>query len=278
MGLLLGGFLAVSLVAGAADIKETARATALQLQKAVVTVRLVVKLKMVMMGQSLDEEQKNEAIGTVIDPSGLTVVDASSIDPASLMKALMGGAGGQLKMDSEIKETLILLEDGTEVEADVVLKDTDLGLAFVRPRDAARKFDAVTLKQRNNPPQPLDSIFVLGRLSKSGNRAAALGLDTVRAIVKGPRSFYVCDSQSNSNLGCLAYSADGEPLGVYVIKEKQSAAGEEGGGMGLAMLARVNAMKDDVLPVIRPVNDVIEIAEQARKAKAPAKKEAPAAK
>jgi hypothetical protein len=32
-----------------------------------------------------------------------------------------------------VKEPVILLEDGSELEAAVVLKDSDLDLAFIRP-------------------------------------------------------------------------------------------------------------------------------------------------
>ena len=272
--MVLSACILVSPTSNAADIKETARATAQKYQKAVVTVRLVAKIKVSMMGQNQDQEQKIEATGTVIDPSGLTVTDATSIDPSSMAKSVLGVLGGMgLKLDSEIKETAILLEDGTEVEADVVLKDTELGLVFVRPRDASRKFDAVTLKTRNVQPQLLDSVFVVGRLGKNANRAAALSFDTIRAIVKGPRSFFVCDKETQSNLGCIAFSADGEPLGVYVMKPKPQAAGEEGGSAaGLAALTRMGEMKDALMPIIRPVNDVMEIAEQAKKAKIPEKR------
>jgi hypothetical protein len=237
----------------ASDIKETARATALKLQKTTVTLRLVVKIKVNAGGQSRDQEQKIEVAGTVIDPSGLTVVDASSIDPSTRANR-MG-----MKVEIDIKETMILLEDGTEIESDVVLKDTDLGLAFVRPRDTSKQFEAITLKQRDTAPQILDEIFTLGRLGKIGNRTATIAIDSIKAIVKGPRSFYVTDR--GSNFGCIAFSANAEPLGVYVIK---LSAEEGGGGAG-----------GGAIGIIRPVNDLIEIAELAKKAKVPSK-EAPA--
>jgi hypothetical protein len=68
------------------DIHQQARSTAAQLQKTAVTIRLVLKVKMGMMGQTQDNEQKVDTTGTVIDPSGLTVVDTFSIDPTMLMK------------------------------------------------------------------------------------------------------------------------------------------------------------------------------------------------
>jgi hypothetical protein len=255
--------------AGAADIKDTARAKALQVQKAVVTIRLVAKIKMSIMGQNQDQESKIETIGTVIDPDGLTVTDASSINPASTAQSVLGILGGAgLKIDSEIKETAILLEDGTEVAADVVLKDSDLGLAFIRPHDISHKFDAVTLKNRTVQPQLLDSLFTIGRLGKNNNRVLTLTLDSIRAISKGPRTFFVGGTGTQENLGCIAFSSEGEPVGVYVMKQKQANAGEaSSGNPALSMLSSLSAAKDILLPIIRPISDVIEVAEQAKKVK-----------
>ena len=83
---------------------------------------------------SRDNETKHEAIGTVIDASGLTVVAATAIDPAAMFRASMQARNSQLKVDVKVNEAALLLPDGTELEADVVFKDENLGLAFVRPR------------------------------------------------------------------------------------------------------------------------------------------------
>jgi hypothetical protein len=258
----------------AADAKDTARAKALQTQKAVVTIRLVSKMKISLMGQNQDQESKIEVVGTVIDPDGLTVTDLSSLDPTYMLQSIVGLLGGAgMKLDSEVKETAILLEDGTEVAAEVVLKDSDLGLAFIRPLDASHKFDAVTLKNRSVQPQLLDSIFTVGRLGKYSNRALTLTFDSIRAISKGPRSFYVGEKETQAFLGCIAYSSEGEPVGVYVMKQKQSGSDVEGGSgaQALSLLANLGAAKDALLPIIRPINDVIEVAQQAKKVKTPEK-------
>lgn len=268
---IFGICILASLTADAADIKDTARAKALQIQKAVVTIRLVAKIKISMMGKSQDQETKVEAIGTIIDPDGLTVTDASSINPTSMVQSMLGVLGGTgLKLDSEVKETAILLEDGTEVEADVVLKDSDLGLAFIRPRDTSHKFDAVTLKNYSAQPQLLDSLFTVGRLGKNSNRALTLTVDSIRAISKGPRTFFVGEKTNQDNLGCIAFSSEGEPVGVYVIKQRQASTDEaSSGGQAMSVMPQMDAIKDALLQIIRPINDVIEVAEQAKRVKTP---------
>ncbi|MBI4024759.1 MAG: hypothetical protein HY360_07230 [Verrucomicrobia bacterium] len=268
--------LAAASFSRADDLRATARATAQKLQKAVVTLRLVVKIRM----HNQEQEQKIEVMGTVIDPSGLTVVSARAIDPGALMKSLFGAfpnaAGPQsFNFDSNVSETVLILDDGTEIESDVVLKDTDLDLAFVRPRNAARTFDAVPLKPRAAPPQILEDIFVLRRLGRAENREITIAQGTIQAVVKGPRTFYVCDAvAATDSFGCFAFASDGSPVGIFVIKDNRVM--EPATGMG-AMFPTMNMMGGGgsralIAAVLRPVSDVLEIAAQAKEAKPPALK------
>lgn len=250
------------------DIRATARASAEKSSKAIVTVKLVVAMKM--MGE--EQEQKLEVAGTVIDPSGLTVVSASEIDPSSLFKALMGNIGGMGAMDSIVKETQLILDDGTEVDADVVLKDADLDLAFIRPRDTTREFEAIELKPRGKPPEMLEDIFVLTRLGRLHNRTPSISLGKVKAYVKGPRPYTVCDSESSSGtLGCVAFDAKGAPLGLFVMKHQPAGASDSGSPMGFlsGLLAGGGSSFGPAAPILRSVEDVLEIAEQAKAAKPP---------
>jgi S1-C subfamily serine protease len=257
------------------DIKTVARGVAAKSAKAVVTIKLVVKMKM--MGQ--EEEQKLEVTGTVIDPSGLTVVSASEIDPSSMLKAFFSGMGrgrgmGDMNFDSDVKETAIIMDDGSEVDADVVMKDQDLDLAFVKPRDATQKFEAITLAKRKSAPMLLEDIFVLSRLGRLENRAPALTQGTVKAIVKGPRTFYITDDEtSQKGLGCVAFDASGAPLGVFVTKHNPDAADSGQMGMLMGMMMGGKSKNAAAAAILRSCDDVLEIAEQAKSAK-PMKKKA----
>ena len=225
-----------------------ARATAEQGGKAVVTVRLVLKLK----SGGQEHEQKMEAPGVVIDPTGLTVASASSIDPSGAFRRMVDAQRQRVNIESEVKEPVILLEDGTELEAAVVLKDTDLDLAFIRPRDPGLKLPAVTLKPRSGTVPLLTRIYVLGRLSKLANRALSVATGEVRTYVRGPSPYYVTDGESSSFVGSLAYTADGVPLGLFVKRFATSIDTSSGRG------------SDSVMTVLRPVDKVLELAAQAR--------------
>jgi hypothetical protein len=261
-------------VARADDLKATARAVAQKVQKAIVTARLVVK---VTVGER-EQDVKLEVTGTVIDPSGLTVVSASQIDPTAALggagargrRGGQGGGGGggeQMRVESEVTETALVTEDGTEIDSDVVLKDAELDLAFIRPRDKGLKMDYVEIKANDKAPQMLDDVFVVGRLGRAGNHAIAISTGTVKSVVKGPHAFYVCDAEvSAGNHGCIAYAADGTPLGIFVTKTAR-AEGAQGGGPG----ARGRGGESST--VVRPTADLIDLAGQAKNAKAPEKKE-----
>jgi S1-C subfamily serine protease len=240
--------LTLLVTSAAPDIESAARATAEQNGKSVVTVRLVLKLK----AGGQEHEQKVEAPGVVIDPTGLTVASASSIDPSGAFRRMVDAQRQRMNIESEVKEPVILLEDGTELEAAVVLKDTDLDLAFIRPRDAGLKLPAVALKPRSGTVPLLTRIYVLGRLSKLGNRALSVATGEVRAYVRGPAPYYVADGESSAFVGSLAYTADGVPLGVFV--KRFATTIDSSGGRG----------SDSVMTVLRPVDKVLELAAQAR--------------
>ncbi len=235
--------------AAAPDLEATARSAAEQNGRAVVTVRLVLKVKVG--GQ--EHEQKMEVPGVVIDPSGLTVASASSIDPTGVLRRMVDAQRQRVSLESEVKETVLLLEDGTELDAAVVLKDTDLDLAFIRPRDAGLKLAAVTLKPRSGTVPILTRIFVIGRLGKLGNRALAVATGEVRAHVRGPAPYWVSDGETSAFVGSFAYTADGVPLGL-VVKRFATSLDPQTGGRG----------QDAVMTVIRPVDKVLELATQAR--------------
>lgn len=256
--------------APAADLRVTGRATAEQVRAAVITIRIVLKLKIGFSGQAQDQEQKVEVAGVVIDPSGLTVASAASIDPSGALRKMGGGQTSRMKVESEVKETTLLLEDGTEVEADVVLKDTDLDLAFLKPREGGRRFRAVTLRPRAGRVPLLTPIFVVSRLGKLTSRALAVATGEIRASVRGPAPYYVTDSETAAFVGSVAFTADGAPLGVFVNRFSTSPDGR-GGGMFDGAFGRTGS--EVVLPVLRPVDKVLELAAQARTMHPPAKPE-----
>jgi len=95
-------------------------------QHAIVTVQTVLKVS-AQSGRS--NESRRELTGTVLDPSGLTVLALSACDPTEMYRRMSEDP----KVEIEVSDIKLLLDDGTELPAQVVLRDKDLDLAFVRP-------------------------------------------------------------------------------------------------------------------------------------------------
>ena len=101
-------------------------------QHAVVTVQAVLKTTYSGNGRSSNpSESKQDLTGTVIDPSGLTVLALSSVDPAELYRRM---SDEYKTVETQVNDLKILLDDGTEVPSEIVLRDKDLDLAFIRPK------------------------------------------------------------------------------------------------------------------------------------------------
>src|SRR5947209_19203234 len=82
------------------------------------------------------DESKQDVTGTVVDPSGLTVLALSSCEPGDMIQSMMAGMSDEdmkFKMETELSDVKLLLEYGTELPPDIVLCDTHVDFAFVRP-------------------------------------------------------------------------------------------------------------------------------------------------
>src|SRR5262249_47068456 len=120
------------------DFADKGRTIFKKNQHSVVTVQIVVKSKFSMGGiGGQSNESRQDLTGTVVDPSGLTVLSLSATDPGQMVQSMMAGISdddNKFKMETELSDLKILLEDGTEVPAEVVLRDKDKDLVFIRPK------------------------------------------------------------------------------------------------------------------------------------------------
>ena len=251
-------------------------------QNAVVWVTAVMKMRAggAFGGMFGRQEQKMEAVGTVIHESGLTVLSYTMLDPTAMLNAAMAGAGvggglGEEKIEfkSDLSGVKIRLGDGTEVAAKLVLKDDDLDLAFVMPTEKGKKLSFLGLGPKPDAPKvkALDEVISLWRLGQALDRQPAVATGRVSAVVAKPRTFYVCSGVAEG-IGGPAFLADGTPLGIQVFRRQSLDTSMRGlfsmsGGSGMAA-------------VVVPAADVMEVAEQALSKKdeaaAPTEKEEPA--
>ncbi|MBT3198733.1 MAG: hypothetical protein HN350_02355 [Phycisphaerales bacterium] len=255
---------AVAPVLAEADpVADAARDIMKSYEKAIVHVEAVVKITATGGGPMKipEQEQKVKVLGTIIDPSGLTVVPL--LDPTKALGAMKINAGGQaitLKFKGEVREVKFRLADGTETPARLVMTDDDLSLAFVAPekpfdKKTLAKIAHVDLAKAAPKPSMLDKIITLGRFGKTLNHTLNVKLGRVGAIVTKPRTFYV----GAGSLGSPVFTVDGKLLGICTRRTTKGATRSVGmmsmlGGKGVSA----------GVPVILPAADVKEIADQAK--------------
>ncbi|HPO15695.1 MAG TPA: serine protease [Candidatus Hydrogenedentes bacterium] len=248
--LVLGG--AVVPVALAGEAEQQARAVLEKNKLAVVTIKMVIKQKFAMEGMASQENEfKEESTGTVISPEGLTVMALSSTDPASVYSNMISGQpDSQMKMETELSGVKIMLGDGTELPSEVILRDKELDLAYLRPVEKpAQAFPFVDLTA-SAAPELLDKLLTVDRLGKVAGRVYSMSWSWVEAKVEKPRTFYL---PSTGSPGSPAFLLDGKVVGVYVIR---SIKDTEGNGLGL--------LSDDqtMATILLPASDILEGAKQ----------------
>jgi hypothetical protein len=257
--LILTALMPVALVRGD-ELADKGREILNKNQHAVITVQIVSKLRISMPGMGSEaSEFKQDLTGTVIDPSGLTVLSLTSCEPDAMFESMMSDMGGEsdskVKMNTELSDVKLLMDDGTEVPADIVLRDKDLDLAFIKPKSRpSTPFAAVDLK-KSGRAKVLDQVITLNRLGESAGRAYAASVERISAVVQKPRLFYVPGTDPTSTaLGSPAFVPDGSILGVLVMRSVHS----KGGGSGFA-----GFQPDGLTAIILPAEEILKAARQA---------------
>ncbi len=247
---------AVTLVGGGgaradeARTRAAARVVLAKYAEAVITVRLTVKSRIVFEGREGTSRQTTmEIAGTVVQPSGLTVVSHFSSNPSDLFPSREGGP----KAETETIDVKLVLRDGRELPAKFVLRDEDLDLAFLTPIEQGLTLPHVGL-EKGQLPEPLDDLVFLYPLGKSLNREVAIAIGKVRAVARKPRIFIVSDFLNGfQSLGCPVFNDAGRAVGLVVLR--RAPAPPTGGSFR------------DVLEVLNPVvltaEDVLQVAVQA---------------
>jgi hypothetical protein len=160
------------------------------------------------------------------------------------------------KVEVEVSDIKVLLEDGTELNSEIVLRDRDLDLAFIRPKTKPASPMVFVDLTKSGPAQVLEPVVSLNRLNKAASRAYAASIERISAVIAKPRTFYIPDSgMSATTMGSPAFLSDGKVLGVFVMRAV-SAAGGSGGNL-----------RQNLTSIILPADDILKAAKQAPEAK-----------
>jgi S1-C subfamily serine protease len=203
-----------------------------------------------------DRESKVESLGTIIDPSGMVVTALSNVDPArDISGREYRTSGGTVKIEAtaNLKEVKIIMPDGTEIPAELVMRDVDLDLAFIKPKPGSKESKGVVFKaldlKNSTAAEVTDDAITLSRTDEVLNRAASVTRGQIISVTKKPREFL---RATGASVGCPTFSSDGKVIGITVNRSVRGRSSH---------------------PVLLPATDVLEIAEQARQAKPAPEKE-----
>jgi hypothetical protein len=237
---------------GADEQTKQARAVFEKNKDSVVWVTAVEKAEISGGGRSLTkQENKVQALGTIIDPVGLTVVSLSDIDPAAALegKTYQGMKLSTTREHSEVKIVLPPSKanpNGLEVPARIAMKDPDLNLAFIMPDESAKDKPAAFpfIKLEKAPKlQELDDLVCIGRMVKNLEQAPEVSMSEVASVVHKPRTFII----GGKYHGGPVFTLDGTLVGITALYTSEN--------------SQITAT------VILPAEDVQEIAQQAKTAK-----------
>lgn len=220
---LIAGCVTVPRGAGGASSAATARTLVAKHQNAIVNVQGTLKISMTVrnLGASQAEEMPVDAIGTVVDPSGLVICSTLLLDPVgsvirSPIRIQQGDQAIEIDMKSNLDNLRLLLADKTEVPARILTRDDDLGLAVLAPvpKSSAKLpvFTAVPLVEEETP-QLYASYFVLGRAGEIFQRAMLIGRGMPVNTLTKPRK---CQTLLTPMMpvGMPVFSAEGRLVGI----------------------------------------------------------------
>jgi hypothetical protein len=255
---LLLALFACTLTARADELADKGRAIFKKYQRSVVTVEIVLKNKISVAGlPGQSSESRQDVTGTVVDGDGLTVLALSATDPSQLFQGMMMGGGEdetKFKMETELSDIKFLLDDGSEVAGEVVLRDLDLDLAFVRPKSKLTSQVVPLDLTKPGKVEVLEQVVALNRLGKVAGRAYSASIERIAAVVERPRLYYVPDSTATATtLGAPAFTMEGKALGVFVMRALKG----HGGGSGM-----FGQQTDVMASIIVPVADIVKALQQ----------------
>ncbi len=179
------------------------------------------------------KDQTFEIDAVSFDGKDLLVTSLAAIESSGsgmMDKIMMAGGGGEGddvpgagKPDKgELTRVAMLRADATEAEADLVLTDAALDLAFirVRPGEGAAVPLPAAPPAAAAAPALLENVLATGRNGPEFQRAATAQLLQIAALITTPRACYI-PSQPLSG-GTAVFNLGGELLGIAASLHDES--------------------------------------------------------
>jgi hypothetical protein len=255
-GGVLTGLVAALAVAGPAATCRAASEYETVLAKrspGLVTLKYVLKVDMGGMMGGGEQEMDSEATGVMIDPHGLVICSNTQLNGiASFMQRMMRARGMQADVSATPSDIKVLVGDDVEgLDADLVARDTELDLAWIRIADpGSAAFEHVDFKQAADAKVG-EPVVGLRRLDRYFGRTAVLTEGRIGGITTKPRRLYVATGDERMALGGPIFSMGGHAIGLMVSQ----APDEEDAGMA-GLMSMMSGTQEGMSGMILPAADV----------------------
>lgn len=234
---------------------------------AIVTVQMVLKIQISIGGQPMDQEQKGDRLGVLVDPSGLVMVG----DVGHLVRRIEEGlpAGTSIRL-TPTSLKISFASETKEYEAVLVARDMTLGLAFLQILDLDRPVPGSLDLSKGSEPRLGQSLWGVRRLPRAFDEAPELLRMRVRQVIEQPRKMWGIGGDFE-DIGLPAFDAAGVPVGVVSYQvgaeglDLQSLSGR-GGADVRAFLLPMDAVRGSIERAKKLVAGVVEKAKAEKSA------------
>lgn len=228
-----------------------------------VTVKFVLKVSAGgMMGGMGDDEFESEVTGVMIEPTGLVLCSDTQL-------------GGIMKMVTKIVPMLgaaitttptdikVLIGDDTEgLEAEVVARDSELDLAWLKIKDAGdKKFDFLDLS-KGSSVKVGERVACVRRMGSYFGRSAIVVEGRIAGTTKKPRKLYVPSIELAMAYGLPIYTVTGKLVGITVT-QAPGLDGAIGGFDPTAMLGQLSSVQEMLSGMILPAESAAKATKRA---------------
>ena len=227
---------------------------------AIVTVTGTLKAQMSAGGrQRQAPDQAVQASATVLDGSGLAVLALSAVDPADIIsKNPNVPPQAKIDMQTQLGDIKMRTADGTELAAQIALRDSDNDLLFVRPvTPPAKPLPSIAPSAASFGA--LDPVVVVQRFGELTGWKAGAAFGTVEVVVEKPRRFYlVAVNTTGLAIGGTVFDLKGQFVGIVTLRASTDAKHNALNGMTGTALQTLG-----LVAVVVPASEIKDSAAQA---------------
>lgn len=223
----------------------------------IVSIQFVKKSRISFMGQTQDEEANAEVRGVLLSTDGLVLTASAHFDGGAASRS-MRAMGAEIDLDVSVSDIRVLFgTESEEYEAQLVAKDTNLGVAFVQILDLkGREVKALNLDGALDGVDVGDDLLGLTRLVRGFDCAPSVSRGYVVAAVERPRKMWAVAGDGDlSGVGMPVFDVAGRLAGFLSVQEVAEGAQESSGGMLGGLMSQAQSMGSFLLPVsaIKPL-------------------------